>query len=130
MVTPHPLSAVVPQCVEAGWVLPWEAAHPPATRAPDGRFFPKLHVEPHPPPPPAQTNTRTTGGESWVSFEVFRRSPKPLKAGIVATAEFRSCMEFSMYNHRCISAGSVAACSACDLFRPAASPYLSPLYPC
>ena len=35
-------------------------------------------------------------------------------------------MEFSMYNHRCVSAGSVVACSACDMLRPAASPYLSP----
>ena len=61
-----------------------------------------------------------------VSFEIFKRSPQPLKTGIVATAAFRKFLEFSMYSQRCISAGSVAACSACDLFRPAASPYLSP----
>ena len=60
-----------------------------------------------------------------VSFELFTRSPHPLKAGIVATA-FRRFMEFSMYRQRCIIAGSVVACSACDLIRPAASPYLSP----
>ena len=35
-------------------------------------------------------------------------------------------MEFSMYSQRCISAGFVVVCSACNLFRPAASPYLSP----
>ena len=35
-------------------------------------------------------------------------------------------MEFNMYSHGCIGAGSVAACFACELFRPAASPYLSP----
>ena len=61
-----------------------------------------------------------------VSFEVFKRSPQPLKAGIVATAAFRRFMEFSMYSQRCIIAGSVVACSACDLIRPAASPYLFP----
>ena len=60
------------------------------------------------------------------SFEVFKRSPQPLKARIVATAVFRRFLEFNMYSQRCISAGSVAARSACDLFRPAASPYLSP----
>ena len=59
-----------------------------------------------------------------VSFEVFKRSPQPLKAGIVATAVFRRFLEFSMYSQRCISAGSMVACSACDLFRPTASPYL------
>ena len=53
-------------------------------------------------------------------------SPQPLKAGIIATAAFRRFLEFSMYSQRCISAGSVVACSACDLIRPAASPYLSP----
>ena len=63
---------------------------------------------------------------SVVSFEVFKRSPQPLKAGIVATAVFRGFLEFSIYSQRCISAGSMAARSACDLFRPAASPYLSP----
>ena len=39
---------------------------------------------------------------------------------------FTRFLEFRMYSHRCISAGSVAAYSACDLFRLAASPYLSP----
>ena len=33
-----------------------------------------------------------------VSFEVFKRSPQPLKAGIVATAVFRRFLEFSMYS--------------------------------
>ena len=47
-----------------------------------------------------------------VSFEVFKRSPRPLKAGIVATAVLRRFLEFNMYSQRCISAGSVAACSA------------------
>ena len=67
-------------------------------------------------------------GSSWesshevVSFEVFKRSPQPLKAGIVATAEFRSFMEFNTYSQRCISASCVAACSACNVFNPAASP--------
>ena len=61
-----------------------------------------------------------------VSFEVFKRSPQPLKAGIVATAAFNRFLEFSMYSQRCMSAGSVVACSACDLIPPAASPYLSP----
>ena len=61
-----------------------------------------------------------------VSFEVFKRSPQPLKAGIIATTVFRRFLEFSMYSQRCISAGSVAACSACNVFRLAASPYLSP----
>ena len=61
-----------------------------------------------------------------VSLEVFKRSPQPLKAGIVATAAFRRFLEFSMYSQRCIIAGSVVACFACDLIRPAASPYLSP----
>ena len=61
-----------------------------------------------------------------VSLEVFKRSPQPLKAGIVATAVSRRFLEFSMYRQRCISAGSVATRSACDLFRPATSPYLSP----
>ena len=66
-------------------------------------------------------------GAVWVvSFKVFKRSPQPLKAGIVATAGFRRFLEFSMYRQRCISAGSVAARSACDLFCPAASAYLSP----
>ena len=32
-----------------------------------------------------------------VSFEVFKRSPQPLKAGIVATAAFRRFLVFSMY---------------------------------
>ena len=69
----------------------------------------------------------TSALERWkVSFEVFKRSPQPLKAGIVATAEFRRFLESSMYSQRCISASSVVACSACDLFRPTASPYLSP----
>ena len=49
-----------------------------------------------------------------VSFKVFKRSPQPLKAGIVATAVSRRFMEFSMYSQRCIIAGTVAACSACD----------------
>ena len=31
-----------------------------------------------------------------------------------------------MYSQRCMSAGSVVACSASDLISPAASPYLSP----
>ena len=31
-----------------------------------------------------------------------------------------------MYSQRCIIAGTVVACSACDLIRPVASPYLSP----
>ena len=31
-----------------------------------------------------------------------------------------------MYSQRCMSAGSVVVCSACDLISPAASPYLSP----
>ena len=35
-------------------------------------------------------------------------------------------MEFSMYSQRCVSAGSVVACSACDVLRLDASPYLSP----
>ena len=61
-----------------------------------------------------------------VSFKVFKCSPQPLKAGIVAIAAFRGFMEFSMYSQRCIIAGSVVACSACDLIRFAASPYLSP----
>ena len=65
-------------------------------------------------------------GTVEVSFEVFKRSPQPLKAGIVAIVVSRRFMEFSMYSHRCIIAGTVAACSACDLIRPAASPYLSP----
>ena len=68
-------------------------------------------------------------GASWsllVSFEVFKRSPQPLKVGIVANAAFRRFLEFTMYNQRCISAGSVVACFACDLTRPVASPYLSP----
>ena len=69
---------------------------------------------------------QTTQVNEMVSFEVFKRSPQPLKAGIVATAVFRRFLDFNMYRQRCISAGSVAACSACDLFRPAASPYLSP----
>ena len=43
-----------------------------------------------------------------VSFEVFKRPPQPLKAGIVATAVFRRFLEFSMYSQRCISNGSVA----------------------
>ena len=57
------------------------------------------------------------------SFEVFKRSPRPLKGGIVATSEFRRFLEFSMYSQMCISAGSVVACSAYDLFRRAASAY-------
>ena len=61
-----------------------------------------------------------------VSFEVFKRSPQPLKAGIVATTAFRGFMELSMYSQRCIVASSMVACSACDLIRFAASPYLSP----
>ena len=61
-----------------------------------------------------------------VSFKVFKRSPRPFKARIVATVAFRRFLEFSMYSQRCISAGSVVACSACDLIRPVASPYLSP----
>ena len=68
-----------------------------------------------------------------VSFEVFKRSPQPLKAGIVATTAFRGFMEFGMYSQRCMIAGSVVACSACDLIRFAASPYRGtyvPLYPC
>ena len=82
-------------------------------------------------------SSRTSTLAAWlnldlpvVSFEVFKRSPQPLKAGIVATAAFRKFLEFSMYSQRCINAGSLVACSACDLIRPAASPYLSPLYPC
>ena len=61
-----------------------------------------------------------------VSFEFFKRSPQPLKAGIVATAAFRGFMEFSMYSQRCIVAGSVVARSACDVIRFAASPFMSP----
>ena len=61
-----------------------------------------------------------------VSLDVFKRSPQRLKAGIVATAAFNRFLEFSMYSQRCMSAGSVVACSACDLIPPAASPYLSP----
>ena len=38
-------------------------------------------------------------------------------------------MEFSMYSQRCVSAGSVVACSACDVLRLDASPYLSPRKP-
>ena len=57
-----------------------------------------------------------------VSFEVFKRSLEPLKAGIVNTAAFRGFMEFSMYNHRCIIAGSVVACCAFDLIRYVAAP--------
>ena len=71
---------------------------------------------------------RLTAWGQWamVSFEVFKRSPQPLKAGIVATAAFKRFMELSMYSQRCTIAGSVVACSACDLINPAASPYLSP----
>ena len=52
---------------------------------------------------------------STVSFEVFKCAPQALKAGIVATAVSRRFMEFSMYVRRCIIAGAVVACSACDL---------------
>ena len=72
-----------------------------------------------------RTRLRTLA-HNVVSIEVFKRSPQPLKAGIVATAVFRRFLDFSMYTQRCISVGSVAARSACDLFRPATSPYLSP----
>ena len=61
-----------------------------------------------------------------VSFEVFKRSPQPLKAGILAIAVFRRFLEVSMCSQRCISAGFVAAHSANDLFGSATSPYLSP----
>ena len=74
---------------------------------------------------PGLGGQHATGVCCLVSFEVFKRSPQPLKAGIVATTVFKRFLEFTMYSHRCISAGSVAAGSACDLFRPAASPYLS-----
>ena len=60
---------------------------------------------------------------SMVSFEVFKRSPQPLKAGIVATVAFRGLLKGSMYSQRCIIAGSVVVYSACDLIRLAASPY-------
>ena len=50
-----------------------------------------------------------TGAPYLVSFEGFKRSPPPLKAGVVATAAFRGFMEFNMHNQRCIVAGSVVA---------------------
>ena len=97
-----------------------------------------------PPPPPGDDEllSKTLGtslavqsrtcltclrGGGLVSFEVFKRSPQPLKAGIVATAAFRKFLVFSMYSQRCIITGSVVACSACDLIRVAASPYLTPV---
>ena len=57
-----------------------------------------------------------------VSLEVFNCSPQPLKAGIVATAMSRRLMEFSVYNHSCIIAGTVVACSVCVLI-----PFLPPV---
>ena len=52
---------------------------------------------PYKPPACACTATRRDEPEGTrslpclVSFEVFKRSPQPLKAGIVATAVFRPC---------------------------------------
>ena len=59
--------------------------------------------------------TKDVPFKNVVSFEFFKRSPQPLKAGIVATAAFRRFLEFIMYSPRCMIAGSVVACSACDL---------------
>ena len=64
--------------------------------------------------------------ELQVSFEAFKRSPQPLKAGIVAIVVSRRFIEFNMYSQRCIIVGTVVACSAGDLIRPIASPYMSP----
>ena len=53
--------AVVPQRVEAAWVLPWEATHLPATRALGTHFFPNTPRGPPNPPPPREQHKSNRG---------------------------------------------------------------------
>ena len=65
-----------------------------------------------------------------VSSEVFKRSPQPLKTGIVATAVFRRFLEFSMYRQRYIKSW-LRGGPLCLRFVPSCCfPLLVPLYAC